>query len=86
MPKKITIDDLAAMTKRGFDGLEENLGSRIRESEGRILTTMRDGFQGVQARLDVIRADIADLPQMREELRDLHARVERLEHKVGRGK
>ncbi len=90
MPKKTTIDDLAAMTQRGFTDVEQRLGERmdrgfkLLESGLQVLAKqMREGFQSVSARLDTIREDISDLPTMREELHDLRQRVEQLEHKAG---
>ena len=91
--KKTTIDDLAAMTQRGFTDVEHRLGERmdrgfhLLESGLQVLAKqMTEGFQHVNARLDIIRDDVSDLPAMREELHDLRHRLERVEQKVGLGK
>jgi hypothetical protein len=76
MAKKMTIEDLAVMVKHGFDDMQQ----RVETVEQKVDA----GFQHVNARLDRIRDDIADLPAIREEIEDLRQRVERLEHPAGR--
>ena len=77
MPKKTTIDDLAAMIKHGFDqtATKDDLHALEQKVDA--------GFQHVNARLDSIREDMSDLPTMREELHDLRQRLDRVEQKVG---
>ena len=68
---------------------EEEFAQRLQDEADHYINChkdMRDGFQHVNARLDTIREDTADLPAMREELRDLRTRVDRLEQKVGLAK
>ena len=100
--KKVTIEDLAGMVKRGFDSVDkrfeqvdqrfdsvdkrfEQVDKRFEQVDKRfdnLENRMEAGFAHVNARLDTIRHDISDLPAMRASLRDLHQRVERLEHKA----
>jgi len=107
MPKKITIENLAAMVKRGFDqtatkddlkelatkaefihleqkvdGLEQKVDGLEQKVDG-LEQKMEDGFRGVNRRIDLLREDISDLPDIREELTDLGKRMDRVEHKVG---
>lgn len=94
MAKKITIETLAGMIKRGFDTtaskddlhkVEERLTGvekRLSTGEGQMTGLKQkvdQGFQHINARLDLLRNDISDLPAMRQELRDLGQRVDRLE-------
>ena len=44
---------------------------------------MDDGFHAVNKRIDLLREDISDLPDIREELTDLGVRLDRVEQKVG---
>ncbi len=97
IPKKTTIDELAAMIKGGFDEVHTRLDRmaikddlqavRMEMATKQELRTLEqkvdDGFQHVYARLDIIRDDISDLPTMREELHDIRHRIERLEQKAG---
>ena len=100
MPKKITIENLAAMVKRGFDQtatkddlkelatkaefihLEQKVDGLEQKVDG-LEQKMEDGFRGVNRRIDLLREDISDLPDIREELTDLGKRMDRVEHKVG---
>lgn len=92
--KNMTIEDLAQMIKRGFDETAtkaeiQHVDERLTTLEHRVTElgqhmtgleqNVADGFAHVNARLDRIRDDIADLPAIREELKDLRQRVERLE-------
>ena len=91
MPKKTTIEDLAAMIKRGFDqtATKEDMHALEQRTAGletrlvHVEQKVDDGFQHVNARLDIIRDDVSDLPAMREELQNLRHRLERVEQKVG---
>lgn len=58
----------------------------LAEIVAKFARSTEENFRHVNARLDRIRDDIADLPAMREELYDLRGRVERLERKVGAAK
>jgi Skp family chaperone for outer membrane proteins len=86
MAKKMTIEDLAVIVKHGFDDMQQRFDQSatkedFRQLEQRIETVKQKldaSFQHVNARLDRIRDDIADLPAIREELEDLRQRVERL--------
>ena len=80
MSKKITIEELATMVKRGFDH------TATKNDLEQLRGEMQQGFFAVNSRLDLIREDTADLPAMREELRDLRTRVDLLEQKVGLAK
>ena len=113
MVKKMTIEILAGMIKRGFDatttkddfhkveerltGVEERLTGveeRLTGVEERLSTgeqrmtgleqKVDQGFQHINARLDLLRNDISDLPAMRQELRNLGQRVDRLERSAKR--
>ena len=84
--KKITIDDLALMVKKGFDqttgdlhALEQKLDLKI---DG-VRQEMADGFRGVNRRIDLLHDDISDLPAMREDLMEHDKRLNRVERKVG---
>ena len=85
--KKVTIEDLAGMVKRGFDGVDKRFDGvddrmATKQELHSLEKEMRDSFAHVNARLDTIRHDISDFPAMRASLQDLHHRVERLEHKA----
>lgn len=96
--KKITIEDLALMVKRGFDetttkeDLErfatkqdlERFATKedLQNVKNGLERKMDEGFYAVNTRIDLLRNDISDLPQMREELHDLRNRVSRLEKKT----
>lgn len=96
MVKKITIENLAAMVKRGFDNIEARMATKddlnqmatkddlkaLRE-EMATKVEMEDGFRGVHRRIDLLVEDLSDLPDMREELMDLGKRMNRVERKVG---
>jgi|SRR3989338_492116 len=92
--KKITtIEGLAVATQneflhvnKRFDSLENELRGgfkEMREAITLLASAVKDGFAHVNRRIDTLHADISDLPVIREELRGLRGRVERLEHKVG---
>lgn len=100
--KKITLEILAGMVKRGFDEtakkadvdkrfeavdkrfeLVDRRLENLTQALIRFIRATDDNFRHVNARLDRIRDDISDLPVIREELRGLRSRVERLERKAG---
>ena len=92
MAKKInTIGDLAAMIQR-TTASKEDLVELKTELKGDIAqmrtematkTEMRDGFHAVNRRIDLLREDISDLPDIREEVKELGERLTRVERKVG---
>ncbi len=101
MAKKITIETLAGMIKRGFDATAskeelakmaskddlQKLEQKVDGLDRRVSTIDKkvdQGFQHINARLDLLRNDISDLPAMRQELRDLGQRVDRLERSAKR--
>jgi archaellum component FlaC len=86
--KKITIDKLAGMTKRGFDRVDERL-DKVDEKLNRVdekFNRVDERFNNINARLDVIEGD---LKEIKEEMvrsidfEDLKSRVELLEKKTG---
>lgn len=93
--RKITIEDLAVLVKRGFDQTttKEEIHELRKEVDRRFVAMTTaitnlakatdDNFRHVNARLDRIRDDVSDIPTMREELYDIRDRVERLEKKIG---
>ncbi len=104
MSKKITIEGLALMVKRGFDqtatkddlkrfatkdelkqfATKEDLERfATKEDIHKLERRMEDNFWGVNKRLDLLHEDISDLPEIREEVRNLGTRVVRLEKKIG---
>ena len=89
MTEKMTIEDLAAMVKRGFDATatkedlkqfatKEDLKDGLHKLEQR----MDERFDHVDARLDTIEHDISDLPAMRQELVDVDERLTKVENRV----
>ncbi|MDP3795381.1 MAG: hypothetical protein Q8R13_05710 [bacterium] len=69
-PKRTTIEDLAAITSRGFERVE----GRLEGVEGRLdsLEKKTDlGFAHVNARLDQVRRDIAGLDDLNKRVRHL---------------
>ena len=82
MEEKITnIEGLASLIQRTMASKEDiaEVRTEIQKCEERLRIEMQDGFRGVNARLDLVREDISDLPAIRHELQDLRQRVERLE-------
>ena len=87
MPEKITtIEALAAMIQRTMASKEDLQVLRAematKEELHALRTDMQDGFRGVHRRIDLLH-DISDLPDIREAVRDLGGRMERVEQKVG---
>ena len=95
MAKKMTIDDLAVIVKHGFDAVDKRFGQVAMKEDLKRFATKDDlrqlehkmdaGFEGVNRRVDLLREDISDLPEIREEVTDLGRRVDRVEQKVGFG-
>ena len=99
MRKKITIEDLAALIQRTMASKEDlkllatkdDLKLLATKEELKLLATdmkefrreTQDGLRAVNRRIDLLHEDISDLPDMREELRDLDKRMGRVERKVG---
>ena len=86
MKKKITIEDLARMVSGGFTEIEKKVEqSRIevekKVEQSRIET--QDGLRAVNRRIDLLREDLSDLPDIREELKDHDERLTHVERKVG---
>lgn len=96
--KKITIEDLARMVKRGFDDsdaktqegftdLRKEMDGRFKEMNGRFTglhKEMKDGFSRVNSRLDVVETRLANLDVVsRNEFDGLLGRVSYLERKLG---
>jgi len=89
MKEKITtIEDLAVMVARGFGDIEKRMATKedlkelaTKDAVRALEQKMDAGFQNVYARLDTISDDISDLPAIRQELRDIDRRVERLERR-----
>ncbi|MBI4085786.1 MAG: hypothetical protein HY433_00900 [Candidatus Liptonbacteria bacterium] len=80
MEEKITdIEGLAGLIQRTMASKEDLQTLASKEDLSRLEEKMDDGFRGVNARLDLVREDISDLPAIRHELQDLRQRVERLE-------
>ncbi|MDP3794535.1 MAG: hypothetical protein Q8R13_01235, partial [bacterium] len=71
-PKNVTIDDLAGMVARGFEQ------TATKGDVARLEHKVDAGFAHVNARLDQVRRDIADLDDLRE-------RVQAIEMRMGLG-
>jgi len=80
--KKITIDDLAMMTKRGFDELGEKLGEKIDELGGRVKEGFRVVSENNAREHDEIKLRL-DNVAYRFELVELQKRADALEKKTG---
>lgn len=82
---KQEFDNLGRMIKSGFDEVQERfeqVDKRFEQVEDR----MERGFVNVNARLDIIEKDIAEIRRhfvYRDEFEDLTARVKYLETKLG---
>ncbi len=90
----MTIEDLAEIMQRTMASKEDlrqfvtkdditQLHTDIQELRTELHTEMQDGFRGVNRRIDLLREDISDLPDIREELKDHDERLVRVERKVG---
>lgn len=84
MEEKITtIEELAGLIQRTMASKEDLQMTASKEDLARLEEKMEDGFRGVNARLDLVREDISDLPAIRHEVSDLRERVKRLEERAG---
>lgn len=96
--RNVTIEDLVVMVNRGFSDMEIRTATKedlavlekriatkeeLRQLGERLEKKMDVNFFAVNSRLDLIHEDISDLPAVREELRHLIVRVDRLERKTG---
>ena len=90
--KKLTLEDLAGMVKRGFD--ETATKEDIRELRDGLRAEMHEGFQMIAGTLTAIQGDIREvkavLPpllktvaQLELDMGDLKVRVLKLERKAG---
>ncbi|MBI4837187.1 MAG: hypothetical protein HY813_02145 [Candidatus Portnoybacteria bacterium] len=93
--KNTTIEDLAIMVKKGFDGVDKKFDGVDKKFDGvdkkfdeaqkdrdGIRREMREGFTRVNARLDVIEGDIKDFIG-RDEFEDVLARLKLVEKTLG---
>ena len=93
MPKKISIENLAAITKRGIDELESKqnlLRAEMHEGFSLMRSQIGKGFGDIK---DDIREIKVVLPQtlravgkLELDVKDITKRLERVERKVGIGK
>ncbi len=95
MPKeRMTIDHLARMVKRGFDGTASKAELKTLREEVATKQEIQRGFKVVADELDLIHHDIHDIKivlgplvrtvaAMDANIRDLNRRVDRLEEKIG---
>ena len=74
MKKKTTIDDLAVMMKKGFDGMDENLG-QLKKGMNEQFSKLEMGQEDIKLRLDQA--------AYRFEMQALEKRVEVLEEHAG---
>ena len=74
MKKKTTIDDLAVMMKKGFDGVDENL-VQLKKGMNEQFSKLEVGQEDIKLRLDQA--------AYRFEMQALEKRVEVLEKKAG---
>ena len=101
MPKKTTIDDLAAMIKRGFDGVDKRLDATATKDDFHALGQRIDKVEDIQRdMLEELNATHADVRYIRSTvdklvhsdiahdatIQDLTSRVHRLEQKAGLAK
>lgn len=78
--KKITTEAMARMVAKGFEetATKQDLAGLATKQE------MREGFQLIADRLDLMHSDIRDLKiSVEVDIKDLYKRVERLEKRVG---
>jgi len=71
-------EDLKAMASK-----EDLKAMASKEDLAQLRTEVRDGFYAVNKRIDLLREDISDLPDIREELKEHGERLTRMEGKVG---
>lgn len=83
----MTIEDLAVMVKHGFDETATKTELlALKKDLHQLAQKTDDGFFAVNRRLDLLREDISDLPDIRGAVQDLDERLVRVERKVGVGK
>ena len=73
-PKRMSIEDLALITGRFFEHLEKTIGT-LADQTVKGFARMDENFKHIDARLDAIRQDIADLDDLRERVLRLEARL-----------
>lgn len=82
-----TKEDLEGLaTKQDLEAFatkEDLKGLASKEDLRKLEQRMEDGFLDVNRRIDLLHEDISDLPDIRDEVRDLDRRVNRVERKVG---
>lgn len=71
MAKKMTLEDLAAMTSRGFEDVERRLGERISQEVGSVKQELKTEIATVRTEL---KTEIADF---RQENHDEHQQMNR---------
>ena len=85
MEKVTTIEGLAIMVAKGFDGVDK----RFKEVDKRfdnLEERMNDGFDHVHARLSSIERDVAEIRKSlisRNEFEDILGRISYIERKLG---
>ena len=85
---KATIDDLARMVKRGFDGVDkrfDTLEGDMRHVKGEI-THMKGEIAHLNASVSTVQRDVAEIRKQfvrRDEFDDLFGRVTYLERRLG---
>lgn len=85
MPKqKITIDDLAALVQRGFNGVDQKI-DHVDNKIDNLRAEVKEEFKDVNGRLDAIETEILDIKKKidnviyRHEFESLKDRVAHLE-------
>jgi len=74
-------EDLKAMASK--EDLKAMASKEDLKAMAQLRTEVRDGFYAVNKRIDLLREDISDLPDIREELKEHGERLTRMEGKVG---
>lgn len=86
--KKVTIENLAVMVKKGFDGVDKKFDGvdkkfdEAQKDRQSIRREMKEGFRHINARFDVIESDIKDFVS-RDEFEDVLARLKLIEKTIG---
>ena len=75
--KNVTLDDLAGMVKRGFDGVDKRLDENIKEHRVMMakLGNLENGVEEIKLKLDQV--------AYRFEVQELDRRIKRIEMKLG---
>ena len=79
--KKITLEDLAMMTQKGFAGMDERLGN-MRVEMGKRFDKVEDRLDKVEDRLGRVEDRLANVEYLISS--DINKRMEVVEHKVRR--